>query len=61
VRISGANVKEVNIYNSLGILIDRFNVEDNIVNINVEDYDAGVYFVNIKTNQENIIKKLIIK
>ncbi|MBQ8760206.1 MAG: T9SS type A sorting domain-containing protein [Bacteroidales bacterium] len=61
VRISGANVKEVNIYNSLGILVDRFNVEDNIVNVNVEDYSSGVYFVNIKTHQENIIKKIIIK
>lgn len=61
VRISGNNVKEINIYNSVGILVDRFNVEDNIISINVENYSTGIYFVNIKSNQEDIIKKLIIK
>lgn len=61
VRISGNNIKEINIYNSVGVLVDRFDVEDNTININVENYCTGIYFINIKSYQENIIEKLIIK
>lgn len=61
VRISGVNVKEVNIYNSLGVLIDRFEVENNTINIDVEDYNSGVYFINLKSEQMNTVKKFIKK
>ena len=61
VRISGVNVKEVNIYNSLGILIDRFEVENNTINIDVEDYNSGIYFVNIQTENGSVTKKIVVE
>lgn len=61
VRISGNNVKEVNIYNSLGVLVDRFEVENNTINIDVEDYNSGIYFVNIQTENGSVTKKIVVE
>jgi hypothetical protein len=50
----------VKIYNCLGMIIDEIEVDANEVEINTSEYNTGIYFVNIKTEDYNIVKKIII-
>lgn len=63
VKISGENIKSVNIYNCIGMNI--YSIECSINNaelmINVEDFKSGIYFINITTGSNEIVKKLIKK
>ncbi|MDD4438106.1 MAG: S8 family serine peptidase [Tissierellia bacterium] len=53
-------MKEVRIYDVIGKEIKRFTINDSKVIINISDLKAGIYLINIQTEQE-IIKKKIIK
>ena len=45
--IEGRNIQQVNIYNTMGQLVKSVNCNDNIVNINVNDLQNGMYIVNV--------------
>ena len=45
--IEGQNIQQVNVYNTMGQLVKSVNCNDNIVNINVNDLQNGIYIVNV--------------
>jgi hypothetical protein len=45
--IDGQNIQQVNVYNTMGQLVKSVNCNDNIVNINVNDLQNGMYIVNV--------------
>ena len=45
--IEGQNIQQVNVYNTMGQLVKSVNCNDNIVNINVNDLQNGMYIVNV--------------
>lgn len=62
VKISGNNIKNVSIFNMLGILIYRSETTDNYCEIDLSEFEKGLYLIEIHHNNAEIIsKKLIIK
>ena len=49
--VSGENMKQVMLYNALGQLVKSINCNDNTVQINVNDLQNGMYFVNVINNK----------
>lgn len=59
VRISGNGIKDITIYNNIGVMIDNINVEDNSVNIDIRHYNNGLYIIKINTEKGLVVKKII--
>ena len=57
----GYQLSAVKIYNHLGILVEEFEVNSNEIEINISNYNSGIYFVEINTEKENNIIKIIKK
>ncbi len=49
------NNSKILIVNSLGQLVDSFTISENETTISVEDFPAGVYYVNLLDEKKNII------
>jgi hypothetical protein len=45
--IKGENMSQVMIYNSLGQMVKSIETNDDIVDVNVENFQNGMYFINI--------------
>ncbi|MBR5202119.1 MAG: Omp28-related outer membrane protein [Clostridia bacterium] len=52
--VTGEDMKQVTVYNALGQLVKSVNCNDNIVQINVNDLQNGMYFVNVISNNGTI-------
>ena len=48
--VTGENMRQVEIYNSLGQLVKSISCNDDEVKINVNDMQNGMYFVNVIDN-----------
>ena len=48
--VAGEDMKQVTVYNALGQLVKSVNCNDNTVQINVNDLQNGMYFVNVISN-----------
>ena len=61
IKLSANNyqLSAVRIYNYLGILIEEIEVNSSDIEINVSDYSNGVYFIEVQTENGNIVKKII--
>ena len=59
VKIIGPHISTVKIYNYLGILVKEIEANSNEIEINVSNYNSGIYFVEIKTENENNITRII--
>lgn len=59
ISISGTEINEISIYNSLGIMIEKLIVDDDHINVDVENYNIGMYFIKIKTDEGETVKKFI--
>ena len=57
----GFQLSAVKIYNYLGILVDEIKTNSDEIEINVSNYNSGVYFVEINTDKENSIIRIIKK
>jgi hypothetical protein len=57
----GYQLSAVKIYNYLGILVDEIEANSDELEINVSNYNSGVYFVEIMTDKENSIIRIIKK
>ena len=57
----GYQLSAVKIYNYLGILVDEIETNSEEIEINVSNYNSGVYFVEINTDKENSIIRIIKK
>ena len=51
----------VRVYNCLGMLVEEIEMNSNEVEINVSDYNAGIYFVEVISEKGKFIEKLIIE
>ncbi len=49
----------IKIYNCLGMLMDEIEIDSEELEINLSDYNPGVYFVNIKSENGTIVKKIV--
>ena len=52
--IKGENIKQIMIFNSLGQIVRRMDCNDNIIKVNVESLQNGMYFVNIIDGNGNV-------
>ena len=58
VKLSSSNgqMSMVKIYNTLGMLVDEIEVNSNEIEINVSDYNPGVYFFNADGETVKVVK-----
>ena len=57
--VNSCQLSAVRVYNTLGMLVEEIEVNANEVEINTSDYNSGVYFINIETENGNVTKKFI--
>ena len=50
VKVSGENINTISVYNTLGALVEKINVENNTTVIYLSEYNTGVYFINVEQN-----------
>ena len=56
VKVQGEDINSISVYNCIGVLVDRFEVNDNNIEINLSDYNTGIYFFNIDGKVVKIIR-----
>jgi len=65
VKVSTDNGQQttVRIYNVMGMLVGTrlATSETNEIEINVSDYNPGIYFFNIQTENGSVTKKIIVE
>ncbi len=63
IRLSAINyqLSVVKIYNVMGMLVDEIEINSNETEINVSDYNPGIYFFNIQTEKGNVTKKIVVE
>ena len=59
VKIQGNNINSVNVYNSVGVLVERIEAGSNEVEINMNDYNTGIYFVQVNTENGTTTRKVV--
>jgi hypothetical protein len=59
VKIQGNNINNISIYNSVGVLVEKIEVRDNEVEINMNNYNTGIYFVQVNSDNETITRKVV--
>ncbi|MBR5781070.1 MAG: T9SS type A sorting domain-containing protein [Bacteroidales bacterium] len=61
VTISGNNINDITIYNNIGVMVDRFDVEGNSIKVDMKHYNSGLYLITINSEEGNVVKKIIKK
>ena len=63
VKVSTDNSQQttVRIYNILGMLVEEIEINSNETEINVSDYNPGIYFFSIQTENGNVTKKIVVE
>ena len=51
----------VKVYNCLGMMVEEIEVNANEVEINISEYNTGIYFINVQTENGNLVKKVVKK
>ena len=59
VMIQGNDINGVSVYNSIGVLVERIEIEGNEVEINMNDYNTGIYFVQVNTENGTATRKVV--
>ncbi len=59
VMIQGNSINEISVYNSVGVLVERIEVRSNNVEINMSDYNTGIYFVQVNTENGTATRKVV--
>ena len=55
------NINSVKVYNCLGMMVEEIEVNANEAEINISEYNTGIYFVNVQTENGNLVKKVVKK
>ena len=50
VKVSGEDINTISVYNCLGALVERIDVEYSTTSIDLSEYNTGVYFINVEQN-----------
>ena len=63
VKVTTVNGQQstVRIYNILGMLVEEIEINSNETEINVSDYNPGIYFFSIQTENGNMTKKIVVE
>ena len=63
VKVTTVNGQQstVRIYNILGMLVEEIEINSNETEINVSDYNTGIYFFNIQTENGNVTRKIVVE
>lgn len=62
IKILGKNLESLSVYNGLGILIEVKEIENDAIELNLDKYSKGMYYVKAQTNDGYFIaKKMIIR
>ena len=63
VKVTTVNGQQstVKVYNTLGMLVEEIEINSNETEINVSDYNPGIYFFNIQTENGNVTKKIVVE
>ena len=59
VMIQGNSINEISVYNSVGVLVERIEVAGSEVEINMNDYNTGIYFVQVNTENGTATRKVV--
>ena len=57
----GSQLTAVKVYNCLGMMVEEIEVNANEAEINISEYNTGIYFFNVMTENGNVVKKVVIK
>lgn len=61
VRVNATSeMQQINIYNTLGALVESINVNGKAVQLNLANYSNGVYFININHAEGSSTQRLVI-
>lgn len=52
-------IKEVNIYNIIGVSVYNEQCTNNNLNVNISEFNSGVYFIKVKTGNGETVKRFI--
>ena len=61
VTISGNDINDITIYNNIGVMVDRYDVEGNSIKVDMKHYNSGLYLIMINSEEGNVVKKIIKK
>jgi hypothetical protein len=61
ILVEGKNIKSIRITDTNGKIIQQLAVTDKIINIDLSKEAKGIYFVNVSTEKEVVIKKIVIE
>ena len=59
VMIQGRNINSISVYNSVGVLVERIEVSNNETEINMSEYNTGIYFVQVNTENGTTTRKVV--
>ena len=51
----------VKIYNTVGMLVEEIEMNSGEIEINVSEYNPGIYFINISNEESNVTKKIVVE
>ena len=60
VRVDADNITEIKVMNIVGQNVATYNVNADSCEIDMSGFDTGMYFVNVKTGNEIVTKKIIL-
>ncbi|MEE9438860.1 MAG: T9SS type A sorting domain-containing protein, partial [Saprospiraceae bacterium] len=55
------SVKQINIYQAQGNLIDEIITTENLINIDFSIYPTGLYFLRVQNDKIVLLNKMIVK
>lgn len=61
VRVDADNIIEIKVMNIVGQNVATYNVNADSCEIDMSGFDTGMYFVNVKTGNEIVTKKIILR
>jgi hypothetical protein len=57
--ISGNNINGVTIYNNICVMVDKFDIEDNNIKIDMRHYNSGLYVIISNAEEGTVVKKVV--
>jgi protocatechuate 3,4-dioxygenase beta subunit/thiol-disulfide isomerase/thioredoxin len=58
---STSSIQQIEMYNQVGQLVKQSNTNASIVNLNVAEFDSGIYFVKVISHDQIITRKLVVE
>ena len=58
--VSAKSIESVMVYNIMGALVETISVNDNNVNVNISQYNNGVYFFNIRQSDGTVSNQRVV-